>query len=111
MEIIKEKVSNWLGYFKDYINYFQIVEQQKNVVYFSKFNLPKNFVEYFDGIKVEGIKNFEKLINEDSYYSEEDARDASKLILNMLAWDIDKRYSAEQCLNHPFFKEKENKNQ
>ena len=79
--------------------------------YFSKFNLPKNFVEYFDGIKVEGIKNFEKLINEDSYYSEEDARDASKLILNMLAWDIDKRYSAEQFLNHAFFKEKENKNQ
>ena len=79
--------------------------------YFSKFNLPKNFVEYFDGIKVEGIKNFEKLINEDSYYSEEDAYNASKLILNMLAWDIDKRYSAEQCLNHEFFKEKENKNQ
>ena len=46
MEIIKEKVSNWLGYFKDYINYFQIVEQQKNVVYFSKFNLVTN--EFFE---------------------------------------------------------------
>ena len=46
MDIIKEKVSNWLGYFKDYINYFQIVEQQKNVVYFSKFNLVTN--EFFE---------------------------------------------------------------
>ena len=77
--------------------------------YFSKFKIPKNFVEYFDGIKVEGIKNFEKLINEDSHYSVEDAKDAADLILNMLSWDIDKRYSAEQCLNHQFFKEKENK--
>ena len=46
MDIIKDKVSNWLGYFKDYINYFQIVEQQKNVVYFSKFNLVTN--EFFE---------------------------------------------------------------
>ena len=79
--------------------------------YFSKYKLPKNFVEYFDCIKVEGIKNFKKLINEDSFYSEEDAKNAIDLILNMLKWDINKRYRAEQCLNHPFFKEKENKNQ
>ena len=76
--------------------------------YFSKFKLPKNFVEYFDGIKVEGIKSFEKLINEDSFYSQQDAKNAADLILKMLNWDIDKRYSAEQCLNHPFFKDKEN---
>ena len=39
MERIKEKVSNWLGFFKDHIQSFNVVAQEKNVVYFSKFTL------------------------------------------------------------------------
>ncbi len=39
MEKIKEKVSNWLGFFKDHIQSFNVVAQEKNVVYFSKFTL------------------------------------------------------------------------
>jgi serine/threonine protein kinase len=72
--------------------------------YFSQFKLPKNYVEYFDGIKIKGIDKFDKLLNEDSFYSNEDVKQAADLILNMLNWDIDKRYTAEQCLNHPFIK-------
>ena len=72
--------------------------------YFSQFKLPKNYVEYFDGIKIKGIDKFDKLLNEDSFYSDEDVKQAADLILNMLKWDIDKRYTAEQCLNHPFIK-------
>lgn len=74
--------------------------------YFSKFNLPKNYVDYFDGVKIEKVKNFEKVINESGFYSKDDIKDGADLILNMLNWDIKKRFSAEQCLNHPFFKEK-----
>ena len=55
MDIIKEKVSNWLGYFKDHINYFQIVDQQKSVIYFTKFTLePK---EFYDDDFMSMIKN------------------------------------------------------
>ena len=39
MEKIKEKVSNWLGFFKDHIQTFNVVAKEKNVVYFSKFTL------------------------------------------------------------------------
>ena len=79
--------------------------------YFSKFHLPKNYLEYFDTLKIEGIVQFHQLINQNSYYSEDDAKKGADLILNMIGWDDDKRYSAEQCLNHPFFKEKENTRQ
>jgi glycogen synthase kinase 3 beta len=79
--------------------------------YFAQFQLPKNYVEYFDGIKLEGIKKFDKLLNEDNYYSEDDVKNSADLILNMLKWNYNKRYNAEQCLNHPFFKEKENMRQ
>ena len=68
MDIIKEKVSNWLGYFKDYINYFQIVEQQKNVVYFSKFNLETNeFFEIHNFVLTLKVNIFRSLIEQFKY--------------------------------------------
>ena len=79
--------------------------------YFSKFRIQKNYVDYFTNIKISEFKSFEKLLNEDSFYSSEDVKDAADLIMHMLSWDIDKRFSAEECLNHHFFKEKENLNQ
>ena len=79
--------------------------------YFSKFRLPKGYVEYFSTIKLEGINGFDQILNQDSFYSKDDANNAADLILHMIGWDPNKRYSAEQCLNHPFFKEKENTRQ
>ena len=35
----------------------------------------------------------------------EDIKEAADLILKMLDFDIDKRYSAEECLNHSFLKD------
>ena len=46
MEKIKEKVSNWLGFFKDHIQSFNVVAQEKNVVYFSKFSL--EYEDFFE---------------------------------------------------------------
>ena len=51
----------------------------------------------------EYFKSFEKILNKENKYSDEDAKNASDLILNMLNFDYDKRYSAEISLNHPFF--------
>lgn len=63
MDIIKEKVSNWLGYFKDHINYFQIVDQQKNVIYFTKFTLdPKEFYEIHNFVLTLKLNIFNALI-------------------------------------------------
>lgn len=39
MDKIKEKVSNWLSYFKDHIQSFNVIAREKNFVYFSKFTL------------------------------------------------------------------------
>ena len=39
MESMKDKISSWLKYFKDYINSFSFVEKEKNIFYFSKFSL------------------------------------------------------------------------
>ena len=63
MEVIKEKVSNWLGYFKDHINYFQIVNQEKNVIYFTKFTLePKEFYEIHNFVLTLKLNIFNALI-------------------------------------------------
>ena len=63
MEVIKEKVSNWLGYFKDHINYFQIVNQEKNVIYFTKFTLePKEFYEIHNFVLSLKLNIFNALI-------------------------------------------------
>ena len=39
MEAMKDTLSSWLKYFKDYINSFSFVEKEKNIFYFSKFSL------------------------------------------------------------------------
>ena len=71
--------------------------------YFNKFMLPKNFSSFFKTYKIKTINSFEKILNKENKYFDEDAKNASDLILNMLNFDYDKRYSTEDCLNHPFF--------
>ena len=68
--------------------------------------MPKNYVDYFDSVKIRGVDRFDELLNEEGYYDRKEAKSAADLILNMLNWDINKRYSAEQCLNHPFLSSK-----
>ena len=72
--------------------------------YFKEFNLPKEYIDYFASIKFKGISEFDKILNEHSLYSNDDAKNATDLIMNMLRWDYNNRYSAELCLNHHFLK-------
>ena len=63
MDIIKKKVSDWLGYFKGHIKYFQIVDQQKNVIYFTKFTLDiKEFYEIHNFVLTLKLNLFHSLI-------------------------------------------------
>ena len=70
--------------------------------YFEQFPLPKNYVEYFEQFMVDDTARLDKVINQNGFYNQKDIYEATDLILHMLHWDVNKRYSAEQCLKHPF---------
>ena len=70
--------------------------------YFEQFPLPKNYIDYLAQFEINNMAQLDKVINEDNYYSQKDASEAADLILNMLNFDINSRFSAEQCLRHPF---------
>ena len=70
--------------------------------YFEQFPLPKNYVEYFEQFVVDDTARLDKVINQSGFYNQKDINEATDLILHMLHWDVNKRYSAEQCLKHPF---------
>ena len=73
--------------------------------YFKNFNLPEDYIKYFEKLEFKKIPDFSVLINPNSFYSKKDIDLATDLILNMLNFDIDKRFSAEECLNHKFLKD------
>ena len=88
---------------------FQILEQisilgNPGKEYFEKFNLPRDIIEYYSKIKIEEYPNFDNILNGKKFYSNEDIKEATDLIKNMIKWDYNKRYSAELCLNHSFLK-------
>ena len=57
-----------MGYFKDYVNYFQIVDQQKNVIYFTKFTLDiKEFYEIHNFVLTLKLNIFHSLIEAFKY--------------------------------------------
>ena len=70
--------------------------------YFKQFPLPKNYIEYFEQFKVDDTARLDKVINQNGFYNQKDIYEATDLILHMLHWDVNQRYSAEQCLKHPF---------
>ena len=70
--------------------------------YFEQFPLPKNYIEYFEQFNVEETAKLENILNLNNFYTQKEVKEASDLIFHMLNWDINKRYSAEQCLKHPF---------
>ena len=70
--------------------------------YFEQFPLPKNYIDYLEQFKINNTAQLDKVLNENNFYSQKDASEAADLIINMLNWDINRRYSAEQCLKHPF---------
>ena len=73
--------------------------------YLQEFNLNK---EILDTIKIFENANpytLEEILNPYNFYNKRDIDEVSDLIYNMLKWDYNKRYTAEQCLMHPFLKD------
>ena len=76
--------------------------------YLSQFDLPKNFLEYFETInEIKDVKTYplDELLNKKKFYKDEDINEACDLIFHMITWDYDTRYTAEECMSHPFLKD------
>ena len=71
--------------------------------YFDNFNLPESYASYFKNMsKIEPAK-LTNVLNKNKFYDDKIIILASDLILKMLNWDYNKRYSATECLKHEFF--------
>ena len=72
--------------------------------YFKNFGFNEQYKNYFCSLNIEPMKDISKIFNESGFYKKNDVDMGVDLVMNMLNWFEDKRYSAEQCLNHDFFK-------
>ena len=70
--------------------------------YFEQFPLPRNYIDYLEQFNINETARLDKVLNQNNFYTQKDAAEAADLIYNMLNFDINNRYSAEQCLRHPF---------
>ena len=73
--------------------------------YLKEFNLSKTIL---DAIKIfEKAKTYplDEILDNQNYYNKKDIKEVCDLLNNMLNLDYNKRYTAEQCLEHPFLKD------
>ena len=81
-------------------------------------NFPENYLErfvyldesqrnYFEKVNKKHYRgcNIPKFLNSKGVYNDEDIEYAADLLRNLLNWDWEKRFSAEESLMHPFFKD------
>ena len=84
----------------EYMNILGIPDKK----YLEEFNLSQDIL---DAIKIFENANpytLKEILNPHNYYNKNDIDEVSDLIYNMLSWDYNKRYTAEQCLKHSFLK-------
>ena len=75
--------------------------------YLEEFNLNKNILEAIKIFENATPYSLEEIINPDNFYDKKDIDEACDLLYNMLSWNYKKRYTAKQCLEHPFLKDVE----
>ena len=71
--------------------------------YFTKFNIPGSFLNFFNEMDEIVPYDLNKLLNKNKHYSDEDARLAKDLLAKVICWEPKERLSAAEALNHPFF--------
>jgi serine/threonine protein kinase len=72
--------------------------------YFSKFNLPQNFLNFFNEMEEIIPYDLKKLLNKHKVYDDESIETAANLLASIVAWEPSDRLSAAEVLKHPFFK-------
>ena len=72
--------------------------------YLAQFKISKELIKIIENYKINKLYNLAEILNKKNIYEKNDIDNACDLLYNMLKWDFNKRYSAEQCLHHKFFK-------
>jgi glycogen synthase kinase 3 beta len=75
-----------------------------DVEYLKELNVNKKIFEIINLCKDIEVYPLNEILDPDNQYNKNDIDDACDLLYNMLNWDHNKRFSAEQCLAHNFFK-------
>ena len=74
-----------------------------NFDYLDQSNIPENFKDFLKNYKIDEFYSLNEILNKDKAYSQKDIEDVCDLLENMLKWNYDERYTAEECLRHNFF--------
>ncbi len=64
----------------------------------------KTFLEFINQCKDIKVYPLNEILDPNNKYNINDINDVCDLLYNMLNWDYNKRFTAEQCLTHKFFK-------
>ena len=88
----------------EYINVLGMVDFD----YLNQFDIPQSFKDFLKGYKIDKFYALEEILNRKKHYSKKDMDEACDLLKNMLKWDYNQRFSAEECLRHKFFSEPDN---
>ena len=83
----------------EYVNVLGMVDFN----YLDQFDIPQSFKQFLKEYKIEKLYTLAEILNAKNYYSKKDIDDACDLLMNMLKWDYNQRFSAEECLKHKFF--------
>ncbi len=85
------------------MEYLNIIDKP-DFSFFKQFKLPENFINYIKKYNEYDVYPLDKTLNPIKKYNKEDIEDAVDLLYNILNWDYNKRFTAEQCLEHKFFR-------
>ena len=72
--------------------------------YLNQFNMPNQFREFIKNYKIKKFYSLKEILNRNNHYDHKDIDEACDLLYNMLKWNYNERFSAEECLRHNFFK-------
>ena len=84
----------------EYINILGMPDEN----YLREFNLNKNILETIKALENIEPYTLQEILNPNNYYDKKDIDEVCDLLYNMLKWNYNERFTAEQCLKHSFFK-------
>ena len=87
---------------------YQIIEQicllgNPDDSYFDCFDISADIKLLLRKAKLKKKIKISHVLNQFGYYQKKDIEDAEDLLINMLNFDYDERFTANLCLKHPFF--------
>ena len=69
--------------------------------------MQKCFKQFLKNYKPKRIFSLEEILNNNNIYNKKDIDEICDLLYNMINWDFNERFSAEECLKHKFFSDVE----